>query len=153
MAIFGDKSPESQAPETANDGGEKPARPAQVMPAAAQSRGGVARPEVVRRATDYASGPADERSVGSYGDPPFVLQAGKPRGEVRQKQAGAVQSVALAKAEHTVADGLESQRARLHHEVLDRLVPRGAFFNSPRIDLGGAHVPGPRAVTKLEREV
>ena len=52
MAMFGDKKPEDQAPETASDGGAKPARPAQVMPAAAQGRGSVSRPEIVRRATD-----------------------------------------------------------------------------------------------------
>lgn len=68
MAMFGDKKPEDQTPETANDGGDKPSRPAQVMPAAAQTRGTVARPEIVRRATDYASGPADDRSMGTYGD-------------------------------------------------------------------------------------
>lgn len=68
MAMFSDKKPEDQAPETDSADGAKPVRPAQVMPAAAQNRGTVNRPEIVRRATDYASGPADDRTMGSYGD-------------------------------------------------------------------------------------
>lgn len=43
-------------------------RPAQTMPAAAMPRPGVMRPEIVRRAREYGTTPADERSMGSYGD-------------------------------------------------------------------------------------
>ena len=68
MATLGDKKPEDQTPETAGADSAKPPRPAQVMPAAAQGRGTVSRPEIVRRATDYASGTADDRTMGSYGD-------------------------------------------------------------------------------------
>ena len=68
MAMLGDKQPEDQTSEAAKAGSEKPARPAQVMPASAQGRGTVSRPEIVRRATDYASGPAEDRTMGTYGD-------------------------------------------------------------------------------------
>lgn len=38
MAMLGDKQPEDQTSEAAKAGSEKPARPAQVMPASAQGR-------------------------------------------------------------------------------------------------------------------
>jgi cytoskeletal protein CcmA (bactofilin family) len=41
---------------------------AQTMPAAARPRPGVTRPEIVRRAREYGTAPADDRSMGSYGD-------------------------------------------------------------------------------------
>ncbi|MDA0653154.1 MAG: polymer-forming cytoskeletal protein [Proteobacteria bacterium] len=41
---------------------------AQTMPAAAMPRPGVMRPEIVRRAREYGTTPADDRSMGSYGD-------------------------------------------------------------------------------------
>jgi cytoskeletal protein CcmA (bactofilin family) len=73
MAMFGDKKAEDQAPDAAGEGGAAmPAAKAVVappiMPVSAKNRGSVARPEIVRRAQDYASGPADDRSMGSYGD-------------------------------------------------------------------------------------
>lgn len=68
MTMFGDKKPEDLSPETASDETKKPKAAAPIMPASAQKRGSVARPEIVRRAQDYASGPADDRTMGSYGD-------------------------------------------------------------------------------------
>lgn len=75
--MFSDKNPEDQKSDTASGeaGKATPASaatlkgsPAQTMPAAAMPRPGVMRPEIVRRAREYGTTPADDRSMGSYGD-------------------------------------------------------------------------------------
>ena len=76
--MFSDKKPEDQkstaAAKEGSDTGDKAGtsalkgRPAQTMPAAAMPRPGVMRPEIVRRAREYGTTPADDRSMGSYGD-------------------------------------------------------------------------------------
>jgi cytoskeletal protein CcmA (bactofilin family) len=76
--MFSDKKPEDQKSEAAakeeGDGGNKAGTAAlkgaaaQTMPAAAMPRSGVMRPEIVRRAREYGTTPADDRSMGSYGD-------------------------------------------------------------------------------------
>jgi len=76
--MFSDKKPEEQksaaVPKEAGDVGDKAGRAAlkgstaQTMPAAAMPRPGVMRPEIVRRAREYGTTPADDRSMGSYGD-------------------------------------------------------------------------------------
>lgn len=72
--MFSDKSPEDQKSDTATEDDSKASAaalkgsPAQTMPAAAMPRPGVMRPEIVRRAREYGTTPADDRSMGSYGD-------------------------------------------------------------------------------------
>ena len=75
--MLSDKTPEDQkSGDTYRDGDDESGRAsptalkggvAQTMPAAAMPRPGVVRPEIVRRAREYGSTPADERSMGSYG--------------------------------------------------------------------------------------
>ena len=72
--MFSDKKPEDQKSDTAPDEEAKTGAAslkgsgAQTMPAAAMPRPGVMRPEIVRRAREYGTTPADDRSMGSYGD-------------------------------------------------------------------------------------
>ncbi len=76
--MFSDKKPEDQksaaASKVASDEGAKAGTAAlrgsspQTMPAAAMPRPGVMRPVIVRRAREYGTTPADDRSIGSFGD-------------------------------------------------------------------------------------
>ena len=76
--MLSDKSPEDhKSAAAAGEAGEEGDKPgaaalkgsaAQTMPAAAMPRPGVVRPEIVRRAREYGTTPADDRSMGSYGD-------------------------------------------------------------------------------------
>jgi len=76
--MLSDKSPEDQKPDNAHkEGSAEGAKAtnvgvrggaAQTMPAAAMPRAGVMRPEIVRKAREYGTAPADDRSMGSYGD-------------------------------------------------------------------------------------
>lgn len=76
--MISEKAPEDQKLGTANknvavEGGKAGTASlrggsAQTMPAAAMPRPGVMRPEIVRRAREYGTTPADDRSMGSYGD-------------------------------------------------------------------------------------
>jgi len=75
--MLSDKTPEEQksgeaykeASEDSSKAGATVLRggAAQTMPAAAMPRPGVMRPEIVRRARDYGSTPADDRSMSNYG--------------------------------------------------------------------------------------
>ena len=75
--MFSDKKPEDPKSATeskvAGDEGAKAGTAAlrgssaQTMPAAAMPRPGVMRPEIVRRAREYGTTPADDRSMGNYG--------------------------------------------------------------------------------------
>ncbi len=76
--MLSDKSPEDQnsaaAAREAGEEGDKAGAAAlkggaaQTMPAAAMPRPAVTRPEIVRRAREYGTAPADDRSMGSFGD-------------------------------------------------------------------------------------
>jgi cytoskeletal protein CcmA (bactofilin family) len=76
--MLSDKSPEGQksgdAYKEKNTAGTKDGAAvvrggsAQTMPASAMPRPGVVRPEIVRRAREYGTTPADDRSMGSFGD-------------------------------------------------------------------------------------
>ena len=76
--MFSDKKPEDQksaaAAKEASDEEAKAGTAAlrgsssQTMPPAAMPRPGVMRPEIVRRAREYGTTPADDRSMGSFGD-------------------------------------------------------------------------------------
>jgi len=75
--MFSDKKPEDQKPAPpldAKDEGSKTGTAAlrggvaQTMPPAAMPRPGVMRPEIVRRAREYGTTLADDRSMSSYGD-------------------------------------------------------------------------------------
>ncbi len=76
--MFSDKKPEDQksaaASKEASDEEAKPGTAslrgssAQTMPAAAMPRPGMVRPEIVRRAREYGTTPADDRSMGGFGD-------------------------------------------------------------------------------------
>ena len=78
--MYSDKKPEDQksaaaSKEASDEGGKADTAAlrgssAQTMPPAAaiMPRPGVVRPEIVRRAREYGTTPADDRSVGSFGD-------------------------------------------------------------------------------------
>ena len=76
--MLSDKTPEDQklaaASKEGDDNGSKAGTAAlkgggaQTMPAAAMPRPGVMRPKIVHRAREYGTAPADDRSMGSYGD-------------------------------------------------------------------------------------
>lgn len=76
--MFSDKKPDDQKSAAAAKGGGDAAvkagtaplkgTSAQTMPAAAMPRPGVMRPEIVRRAREYGTSPAEDRSMGNYGD-------------------------------------------------------------------------------------
>ena len=76
--MFSDKKPEDLKSAAASKEGDDDAgkagtatlrgSPEQTMPTAATPRPGVVRPEIVRRAREYGTTPADDRSMGSYGD-------------------------------------------------------------------------------------
>lgn len=68
MAMVSDNETEDQSPPAAGEDTPKRSAAPPIMPAAARPRASVARPEIVRRAQDYTSGPVDDRSMGSYGD-------------------------------------------------------------------------------------
>ena len=76
--MFSDKKPEDQkSAATPKEEGLEARRAdtaalkgssEQTMPSSAMPRPGVMRPEIVRRAREYGTAPADDRSMGSYGD-------------------------------------------------------------------------------------
>lgn len=75
--MFSDKKPEDEKASAPPEGGAEGGRadgaalkgnPAQTVPAAAMPRPGVLRPEIVRRAREYGTTPADDRSRSNYGE-------------------------------------------------------------------------------------
>lgn len=101
-------------------------------------------------------GPArEEQHVTVWGrsQPATRGKAFEPRGQIRKKQARAIEAITLTYAEDLFADPFEAKGARLSDEVLHRLLPNRGAIERPSPDFMLAKIARSRAVSKLKRQM